>query len=375
VAGSSVSEFLEVVRKNLGASDARIMKDGEALPASEAALACELPFGQLLVVSFEAPPVDPNTARRRLEMLVRAFSSTLVGVLEQGGGSPNEGALSRELAVLVERAGALDAFVIDARSPAIWGGTSPQLAEIVEDAPPSDLDNVIRIDGRPNSPTPSELVLRARSLGVRSSEALAADPRAMDLVPRAICEKHRLLPLFEVDSGLLLSMADPTDLDAIHEIALLTGLEIEPSLANERLIRFMLTWNHAGKPRAERPPPADPTEERIAFARTVRERWRRHFAARKAIQLVRRMPELGSLHRGGHLNRTVSEPDFACVAKSFAAIYLLVLVYPGPFDELRASKAISQALPVIESLVLALPPRDPPPSLAGAKAMRRPVGR
>ncbi len=87
------------------------------------------------------------------------------------------------------------------------------------------------------------------------------------------------------------------------------------------------------------------------------------------------MSEMATLHRGGHLNRSIIEPEFAVVARSFAAIYVLVLVFRGPFDELRAKHAVSQALPGIESLVLALPPRDPPPSIAGARAMRKPLRR
>jgi hypothetical protein len=75
------------------------------------------------------------------------------------------------------------------------------------------------------------------------------------------------------------------------------------------------------------------------------------------------------------LNRSVIEPDFALIARSFAAIYVLVVVFRGPFEELRAKHAVTHALPAIESLVLALPPRDPPPTIAGAKAMRRPVPR
>jgi hypothetical protein len=97
------------------------------------------------------------------------------------------------------------------------------------------------------------------------------------------------------------------------------------------------------------------------------------FAIRRAIQVVRSMPEMGMLHKGATSNRTITEPSFALIARSFAAIYVLVVVFPGPFDEIRAKHAISQALPIIESLVLALPPRDPPPSVSGAKAMRSPT--
>jgi hypothetical protein len=120
---------------------------------------------------------------------------------------------------------------------------------------------------------------------------------------------------------------------------------------------------------------ADERANREALATTVRHRYRRHFAMRRAIQRVRGMSELEMLHKGGHLNRSLVDPDLALLARSFAGIYVLVVVFEGPFDEVRARHAITHALPAIESLVLALPPRDPPPNIAGAKAARRPVRR
>jgi hypothetical protein len=210
-------------------------------------------------------------------------------------------------------------------------------------------------------------------------EALAIDPRAMTLVPREICEKHRVIPLFGSGSKLLLAMADATDVTAIHDAVLASGLEVEPGLANERLIQFVLAWNQAGDTQSvgDILGTLDPDQRamREALAATVRDGWTRHFAVRKAIQVVRAMPEMTTLYRGGHLNRSVIEPDFALIARSFAAIYVLIVVFKGPFEELRAKHAVTHALPAIESLVLALPPRDPPPTIAGAKAMRRPAPR
>jgi hypothetical protein len=46
-----------------------------------------------------------------------------------------------------------------------------------------------------------------------------------------------------------------------------------------------------------------------------------------------------------------------------------VLVYEAPFDQLAAERAVAPALPVIERLVLSLPPPDAPPT-AGVAAMR-----
>jgi hypothetical protein len=92
-------------------------------------------------------------------------------------------------------------------------------------------------------------------------------------------------------------------------------------------------------------------------------------AAKRAISAVRALPELEAVHRGGHLNHTIREPDFGLVVRSFASLYLLVLVYEAPFDQLAAERAVAPALPVIERLVLSLPPPDAPPT-AGVAAMR-----
>ena len=71
-----------------------------------------------------------------------------------------------------------------------------------------------------------------------------------------------------------------------------------------------------------------------------------------------------------YVERTGEAPS---ITHSFAGIYLLVVVFDGGFDELRAERAILEALPRVERLVLALPPLDPSPSTgAGVIAMRRP---
>ncbi|MBK6695560.1 MAG: hypothetical protein IPG50_25610 [Myxococcales bacterium] len=84
-------------------------------------------------------------------------------------------------------------------------------------------------------------------------------------------------------------------------------------------------------------------------------------ASLRAMQDVRNLPEMAGLRRGKALHHIHRGRDFGYVAKSFAGIYLLVLVFDEAFDELRAERALSDAMPRIERLVLALPPRDPSP--------------
>ena len=84
-------------------------------------------------------------------------------------------------------------------------------------------------------------------------------------------------------------------------------------------------------------------------------------ASRRALEVVRSLPELAALRKGKHLRHVDRAGDTPLVVHSFAGIYLLVLVFDAPFDELRAERATLEALPRIERLVLALPPLDPSP--------------
>ena len=92
----------------------------------------------------------------------------------------------------------------------------------------------------------------------------------------------------------------------------------------------------------------------------------------RAIREVRALPALNEIPKGRHLTHMAREPQFGCVARSFAGIYVLVVVYDGPFDELRAERTIAESFPRIERLVMALPPLDPRPAPnAGVMALRR----
>jgi hypothetical protein len=93
--------------------------------------------------------------------------------------------------------------------------------------------------------------------------------------------------------------------------------------------------------------------------------------SRRALHVVRGLPELAELRKGKHLRFVESTGEGPFVVHSFAGIYLLVLVFDAPLDELRAERTILEALPRIERLVLALPPLEPPP-YGGVVALRRP---
>lgn len=97
--------------------------------------------------------------------------------------------------------------------------------------------------------------------------------------------------------------------------------------------------------------------------------WRRHLLTARAIDRVRRA-EVEEARRNGHLNELVHGGELGYLARSFATIYILVLVFDGQFSELHAEAAVLHALPMIERLVLALPPVDPTPTNSRAGALR-----
>jgi hypothetical protein len=238
VTASVLDELLAIVRRDLGAADARVIAAHEEPPAAAASVVCELPDGRRLVAAFTEPPADLEARRRRLELIASSFETVLTH--DRASRPPPARSLHEELAALAARSGAVDAVVIDAHSPVIWAAAGG-----LEETPANDQDD------------------------------------------------------------------------------------------------------EEGPP----PRPRDPLSAR-------------------ALAAVRALPEMETLHKGGHLHHTVSGEDFGYIARSFAAIYVLVLAFPGPFDELRAHRAVVLALPHIEGLVLALPPLDPAPTRGAVVALR-----
>ena len=63
------------------------------------------------------------------------------------------------------------------------------------------------------------------------------DPEAANLLPAPAAERYRAVPLaFEPDGTLLVAMADPSDSLALNDIAFMTHLEVQASVAAANLI-------------------------------------------------------------------------------------------------------------------------------------------
>lgn len=102
--------------------------------------------------------------------------------------------------------------------------------------------------------------------------------------------------------------------------------------------------------------------------RRSRPSWQRHLLASRAIQAVR-AASAGQTSTA-HLKELVRRDGFAYFARGFGSIYWLVLVFEGQLSELGAEGAVLHALPIIERLVLALPPLSPPPGARKGRLIR-----
>ncbi len=93
-----------------------------------------------------------------------------------------------------------------------------------------------------------------------------------------------------------------------------------------------------------------------------------------ALQVATAVTHARKECRGGRAPERVAAADetWGLFGKGFAQIYLLALVFDGAYSELHAEGPLVRALPHIETLVLALPPVEPPPKVAKVISIRRP---
>jgi hypothetical protein len=377
MAARTVDEFLALARRELGALSARVAEPSEARDEDGGrALWHELPGGRALCVTFAAPPADPAALRDKLDLLADSFEGLLVtpAAPERRTREELAGALSEALAVLVERAGGCTAVVIDSRSPVVFSaqGELRFASTVLGVVGAAGLERVPREDAE------DDPVSAARRCGIPTAAAPTVSPSALGLLPRAVCERHRVAPLRRDERAVLLAMADPFDAAAVGDAVLLTGLAVEPIAVRAAhlpdLIDAATTALAAEQPgyeavlqAAEAGAPPE-LRERAAQARGS---WRTQMAARRAVAIVRAHPAMAGLHRGAHLHVTETGEGFGYIARSFAVIYVLIVVFDAPVTELRTRGAVAHALPGIERLVLAMPPLEPGPPVGQVVAMRR----
>jgi hypothetical protein len=125
-----VDRLLALVCRELGARHAAVVERSalrEAQAEDEREIRCPLTVGKALVAQFETPPADRAAKQRRLEMLASTFDAVMPA---DGPARPEPRpsvarALQEELRRLAARAAAVNAVVVDANSPVVWGAAEP----------------------------------------------------------------------------------------------------------------------------------------------------------------------------------------------------------------------------------------------------------
>ncbi len=75
-------------------------------------------------------------------------------------------------------------------------------------------------------------------------EEFEIDPEVVKLIPKEVCEKHKIIPLSRAGAQIVVAMADPTNLHAQDDIKFLTGLTVEPVVAGEGAILHAIERNY-----------------------------------------------------------------------------------------------------------------------------------
>jgi len=73
------------------------------------------------------------------------------------------------------------------------------------------------------------------------------DPEITDLIPEALARKHLLIPILRIGNDLTVAMVDPSDVFALDELHMKTGLSIEPALAAETDVKKALEQHYSVK--------------------------------------------------------------------------------------------------------------------------------
>ena len=326
-AESPFARFAALVRRELGAEDVRVLtKDPEPESPAANVLYARLSDGTGLAVTFARAPENAAALRRRLGMLVNTFTQLLGEHAKPPVRLSISRSLREELRALATRTQAVEALVLDAHSPIVWGATH-QRGPLEE---PPELSAVLHVVD------PREPFASVTQLYRDKSERPATRPPPPD-------DLSSVAELLELPAA-----PAPPPVPRLADLPGPVAVPPEPS------------QTQVSEPKGIGSLPPPDLRDLVP-------------SAQRALREVRSLPGIDSLRKGRPIRETVRLEDFGYVAQSFATIYIIVLVFESPFDELRAERALVDALPRIERLVLALPPLDPTPEpRANAVALRRP---
>ena len=77
-------------------------------------------------------------------------------------------------------------------------------------------------------------------------EEFEVDRAVLKLVPQETAERYQIVPLSRNGVSLTLAMADPTDLNALHNVEFMTGLNVEPVVASESQVLAAIARSYGG---------------------------------------------------------------------------------------------------------------------------------
>lgn len=267
------------------------------------------------------------------------------------------------------------------------GGRDPSDATLIW-APMGDAWRVVAVfDEPPVERDKKEARLRTLLAPFSSHERLSEPP------PAAVGERHRLELDEELDrlaertgarAALVVDERSPVVWGSSAPRA--DGWDLDTMEYTVQLAEEVLPFGvDPARWLAEGAPSADVLEE-AGVDETMGQRWSHRFRRvtsiapewsaaewHDALQIAIAIGEARKECSGGRApDRVAAHGDsWGVFGKGFAQIYLLALVFDGTYSELHAEGPLVRALPHIETLVLALPPVDPPPRRAKVIAFRR----
>jgi len=73
------------------------------------------------------------------------------------------------------------------------------------------------------------------------------EPEIIDLVPEDLARKHLLIPILKIGNDLTVAMVEPSDVFAVDELRMKTGLNIEPAVTTEAGLKKALDQHYGAK--------------------------------------------------------------------------------------------------------------------------------
>ncbi len=117
--------------------------------------------------------------------------------------------------------------------------TQDQLKEVLEEqkVTKEKLEEIILRKGWISSKELTRIKATISGVSTFDLSNYIISPQVINLIPKDIALKYKVIPVFKIENTLTVAMANPNDVFVIDELAKITGCLIEPVLADEISIR------------------------------------------------------------------------------------------------------------------------------------------